>query len=91
MSHPAPRVPLRGAFSPPGPFSVSRGSAPYRLVRLYLRVAGPTAPAPAPAVEDLRASGTGVSYTLHNLGNVTLRPRAALSASGALGRRLLWP
>lgn len=55
--------------------------------RLYLRVAGPTAP--ALAVEDLRASGTGVSYTLHNIGNVTLRPRATLTASGALGRRLL--
>lgn len=61
--------------------------------RLYLRVAGPTAP--ALAVEDVTAvaaaGGTGaeVSYTLHNLGNVTLRPRAALTATGALGRPLL--
>lgn len=39
-------------------------------------------------MENLRASGTEVSYTLHNLGNVTLRPRATLTASGALGREL---
>lgn len=59
--------------------------------RVYLRVTGPTAP--ALAVEDLRttrrgAAGAEVSYTLHNLGNVTLRPRATLTASGALGRTL---
>ncbi|MBT2449105.1 GTPase Era [Streptomyces sp. ISL-43] len=60
--------------------------------RVYLRVTGPTAP--ALAVEDLRttrrgAAGAEISYTLHNLGNVTLRPRAVLTASGALGRSLL--
>lgn len=60
--------------------------------RLYLRVTGPTAP--ALAVEGLRtarrgAGGAEISYTLHNLGNVTLRPRATLTASGALGRGLL--
>lgn len=60
--------------------------------RVYLRVNGPTAP--ALAVEDLRtvrrgAGGAEISYTLHNLGNVTLRPRATLTASGTLGRRLL--
>lgn len=60
--------------------------------RVYLRVTGPTAP--ALAVEDLRTvrrgtAGAEVSYTLHNLGNVTLRPRATLTASGALGRSLL--
>ncbi|CAM5435813.1 hypothetical protein SAVIM338S_02550 [Streptomyces avidinii] len=59
--------------------------------RVYLRVTGPTAP--ALAVEGLRvtggaAGGAEISYTLHNLGNVTLRPRAALRASGALGRAL---
>lgn len=59
--------------------------------RLYLRVGGPTAA--ALAVEDVRvaadARGAEVSYTLRNLGNVTLRPRAALTATGALGRTLL--
>lgn len=58
--------------------------------RLYLRVGGPTAA--ALAVEDVRiaadAWGAEVSYTLRNLGNVTLRPRAALTATGALGRTL---
>ncbi|TDU78295.1 GTP-binding protein Era [Streptomyces sp. KS 21] len=72
-----------GAAAPARGIGVQQAVA----ARLYLRVAGPTAP--ALAVEDLRASGTGVSYTLRNLGNVTLRPRATLSASGALGRRLL--
>ncbi|MEJ8644431.1 hypothetical protein WKI68_30215 [Streptomyces sp. MS1.HAVA.3] len=38
---------------------------------------------------DRRGAGAEVSYTLHNIGNVTLRPRAGLTASGALGRRLL--
>lgn len=60
--------------------------------RVYLRVTGPTAP--ALAVEDLRtvrrgAAGAEVSYTLRNLGNVTLRPRAVLTVTGALGRPLL--
>ncbi|MET3983722.1 GTP-binding protein Era [Streptomyces sp. PvR034] len=59
--------------------------------RVHLRVAGPTAP--ALAVEGLavtrRGSGAEVSYTLHNLGNVTLRPRTALTAGGAFGRSLL--
>lgn len=59
--------------------------------RLYLRVTGPTAPAlvlRGVAVER-RGAGAEVSYTLHNIGNVTLRPHATLTASGALGRRLL--
>ncbi len=60
--------------------------------RLYLRVIGPTAP--ALAVRDVTVDRRGgaaaeVSYTLHNTGNVTLRPRVTLTASGALGRRLL--
>lgn len=58
--------------------------------RLYLRVTGPTAP--ALAVRDVRVgrdgSGARVSYTLHNNGNVTLRPHGTLTASGALGRPL---
>lgn len=59
--------------------------------RLYLRVTGPTAPALAVRDVSVRRHGAGaeVSYTLHNLGNVTLRPRAALTATGALGRPLL--
>lgn len=63
--------------------------------RVHLRVAGPTAP--ALAVEDLavrtvRTPGTvraEITYTLHNLGNVTLRPRGTLAADGLLGRSLL--
>lgn len=59
--------------------------------RVYLRVAGPTAP--ALAVEDLRvtgraAAGAEISYTLRNFGNVTLRPRADLAVTGTLGRTL---
>lgn len=59
--------------------------------RLYLRVTGPTAA--ALTVRDVtvnrRGSGVDISYTLHNIGNVTLRPRVTLTATGALGRRLL--
>lgn len=59
--------------------------------RVYLRVTGPTAP--ALVVRDVsvhrQGSGAEVAYTLHNIGNVTLRPRAGLAASGALGRPLL--
>lgn len=59
--------------------------------RVYLRVTGPTAP--ALVVRDVsvhrQGSGAEVAYTLHNIGNVTLRPRAGLTASGALGRPLL--
>ncbi len=59
--------------------------------RMYLRVTGPTAP--ALAVGDVtvhrRGAAAEISYTLHNTGNVTLRPRAGLTATGALGRRLL--
>lgn len=58
--------------------------------RLYLRVTGPTAP--ALAVRDVRVGGSDgraeVTYTLHNRGNVTLRPRAVLTVSGAFGRTL---
>ncbi|MFJ8583886.1 DUF916 domain-containing protein [Streptomyces sp. NPDC093595] len=67
--------------------------------RIHLRVTGPTVP--ALAVEDVTWSadaplvpGTGestalISYTLHNTGNVTLSPRAALRAEGLFGRTLL--
>ncbi|MEU8541600.1 DUF916 domain-containing protein [Streptomyces sp. NPDC048717] len=67
--------------------------------RVYLRVGGPTVP--ALAVEDVTLDqdrplipGTGastavVSYTLHNRGNVTLSPKAALRARGLFGRTLL--
>ncbi|WKD34732.1 GTPase Era [Streptomyces xanthophaeus] len=59
--------------------------------RLYLRVTGPTAPALTVrrVTVNRRGSGADVSYTLHNIGNVTLRPRATLTAAGALGRPLL--
>lgn len=60
--------------------------------RLYLRVTGPTAPALAVRDVSVRRRGDGgaeVLYTLRNLGNVTLRPRAVLTVSGALGRPLL--
>ncbi|MCX4719369.1 DUF916 domain-containing protein [Streptomyces virginiae] len=69
-----------------------RGIGVQRAVaaRLYLRVTGPTAP--ALTVRDVtvhrRGSGADISYTLHNIGNVTLRPRATLTATGALGRSL---
>ncbi|CAM5525310.1 hypothetical protein SAVIM40S_07300 [Streptomyces avidinii] len=59
--------------------------------RLYLRVTGPTAPALTVrgVTVNRRGSGADISYTLHNTGNVTLRPRVALTATGVLGRRLL--
>ncbi len=58
--------------------------------RLYLRVSGPTAPALAVrgVTVSRRDTGAEVSYTLHNLGNVTLRPSAELTASATLGRAL---
>ncbi|GGS44800.1 WxL protein peptidoglycan domain-containing protein [Streptomyces cinerochromogenes] len=67
--------------------------------RVYLRVGGPTLP--ALSVGDLRVShhqplvpGLGdstatVSYTLRNTGNVTLHPKAELTARGLFGRTLL--
>lgn len=59
--------------------------------RLYLRVTGPTAPALTVrgVTVQRRGSGADISYTLHNIGNVTLRPRVTLTATGVLGRRLL--
>ncbi len=88
--HPGAIVAVEDAPGGTGPgIGVRRAVA----ARLYLRVTGPTAP--ALAVRDLAvtprhgAAGAEVSYTLHNLGNVTLRPRATLTASGAFGRRLL--
>ncbi len=59
--------------------------------RLYLRVTGPTAAALTVrgVTVNRRGSGADISYTLHNIGNVTLRPRVTLTATGALGRRLL--
>ncbi|GHI89768.1 hypothetical protein Sxan_71320 [Streptomyces xanthophaeus] len=74
------------------PGATARGIGVQQAVaaRVYLRVTGPTAP--ALAVREVavgrRGAGAEVSYTLHNLGNITLRPRAALTASGALGRPL---
>ncbi|PWK73626.1 GTP-binding protein Era [Streptomyces sp. CG 926] len=59
--------------------------------RLYLRVTGPTAPALTVRGVTVRRRGSGadISYTLTNIGNVTLRPRAGLTATGVLGRSLL--
>lgn len=59
--------------------------------RLYLRVTGPTAPVLTVrgVTVHRRGSGADISYTLHNIGNVTLHPRATLTATGALGRSLL--
>ncbi|MEU7021762.1 DUF916 domain-containing protein [Streptomyces sp. NPDC046203] len=67
--------------------------------RVYLRVGGPTVPALAvedvtldqdrPLVPGTGASTAVVSYTLHNRGNVTLSPKAALRARGLFGRTLL--
>ncbi len=77
---------------PPGA-AAPRGIGVQQAVgaRLYLRVTGPTAPALAvrDVTVDRRGADAEVSYTLHNIGNVTLRPRATLTADGALGRRLL--
>ncbi|MFD2123043.1 hypothetical protein ACFSNO_32180 [Streptomyces cirratus] len=58
--------------------------------RLYLRVTGPAAPALAVRDVRVRAHGNGaeITYTLSNLGNVTLRPRATLTATGTAGRGL---
>ncbi|MFI8106242.1 DUF916 domain-containing protein [Streptomyces sp. NPDC086023] len=59
--------------------------------RVHLRVSGPTEP--ALAVEGLGVRQDGdtaeVSYTLRNLGNVTLHPRARLVARGVLSGRLV--
>ncbi|MFF5972062.1 DUF916 domain-containing protein [Streptomyces sp. NPDC012769] len=67
--------------------------------RVYLRVGGPTVPGLAvedvtldqdrPLVPGTRAGSAVVSYTLHNLGNVTLHPKVSLKARGLLGRTLL--
>lgn len=59
--------------------------------RVYLRVTGPTAPALAVRGVTVRRSGSAaeIAYTLHNTGNVTLRPRVSLAVTGAFGRRLL--
>lgn len=56
--------------------------------RLYLRVTGPTAPALAVRDVRVRADGDGaeITYALRNLGNVTLRPRITLTATGTAGR-----
>ncbi len=59
--------------------------------RVYLRVTGPTAPALAVRGVTVGRSGSAaeIAYTLHNTGNVTLRPRVSLAVTGAFGRRLL--
>jgi hypothetical protein len=67
--------------------------------RVYLTVGGPTLPALAvenvrishhqPLIPGLGDSTATISYTLHNTGNVTLRPRVALKAEGLFGRTLL--
>jgi hypothetical protein len=67
--------------------------------RVYLQVGGPTLPALAvenvhishhqPLIPGLGDSTATISYTLHNTGNVTLEPKAKLTASGLFGRTLL--
>ncbi|WP_329217178.1 DUF916 domain-containing protein [Streptomyces sp. NBC_01485] len=67
--------------------------------RVYLTVGGPTVPALAvenvhishhqPLIPGLGDSTATISYTLHNTGNVTLEPKAALTARGLFGRTLL--
>ncbi|WP_324784302.1 WxL protein peptidoglycan domain-containing protein [Streptomyces sp. H51] len=67
--------------------------------RVYLRVGGPVLPAIAvenvrvshhqPIVPGLGDSTATISYTLHNTGNVTLRPEVELKARGLFGRTLL--
>ncbi|MFC5804348.1 WxL protein peptidoglycan domain-containing protein [Streptomyces formicae] len=83
----------------PGPGSLAVGVQQAVGARIYLRVTGPTVA--ALAVEDVTyepdrplVPGTGtsrarISYTLHNRGNVTLNPKAALRAEGLFGRTLL--
>lgn len=87
--HPGAVVALEEAPAAGGPGIGVRQAV---AARVYLRVTGPTAP--ALAVRDVRAAraadgrGTEISYVLHNLGNVTLRPRVTLIATGAFGRPL---
>jgi hypothetical protein len=67
--------------------------------RVYLQVGGPTLPALAvedvhvshhqPLVPGLGDSTATISYTLHNTGNITLHPKARLTARGLFGRTLL--
>ncbi|MFF5531587.1 WxL protein peptidoglycan domain-containing protein [Streptomyces cinerochromogenes] len=67
--------------------------------RVYLRVGGPTLPALSvgdlrishhqPLVPGLGDSTATISYTLRNTGNVTLHPKAELTARGLFGRTLL--
>ncbi|MER6427305.1 DUF916 domain-containing protein [Streptomyces sp900105245] len=67
--------------------------------RVYLRVGGPTLGALAvehlrighhqPAMPGFGDSTATVSYTLRNTGNVTLHPKARLTARGLFGRTLL--
>lgn len=67
--------------------------------RVYLTVGGPTLPALAvenvhishhqPLIPGLGDSTATISYTLHNTGNVTLKPKVALRAEGLFGRTLL--
>ncbi|SER79655.1 protein of unknown function [Streptomyces sp. yr375] len=67
--------------------------------RVYLTVGGPTLPALAvenvhvshhqPLIPGLGDSTATISYTLHNTGNVTLEPKARLTARGLFGRTLL--
>ncbi|MFJ6940938.1 DUF916 domain-containing protein [Streptomyces sp. NPDC101132] len=58
--------------------------------RVHLRVSGPTAPMIAVEGLGVRREGRAavVTYTLRNLGNVTLHPAATLHARGLLGRDL---
>ncbi|MER5431970.1 DUF916 domain-containing protein [Streptomyces sp. NPDC002588] len=67
--------------------------------RVYLTVGGPRLPALAvenvhishhqPLIPGLGDSTATISYTLHNTGNVTLEPKAQLTARGLFGRTLL--
>ncbi|MEU8518206.1 DUF916 domain-containing protein [Streptomyces sp. NBC_01216] len=97
--HPGAVVALDERVEGGGSGAVAVGVRRAVAARVYLRVDGPAVP--ALGVEDVTLSqdrplvpGTGessavVSYTLHNRGNVTLRPKVALRAEGLLGRTLL--
>ncbi|MET9672961.1 DUF916 domain-containing protein [Streptomyces sp. NPDC006482] len=97
--HPGALVALDERVSPSGSGSVAVGVQRAVGARVYLRVNGPTVPALAvedvtldqdrPLVPGLGDSSAVVSYTLHNLGNVTLAPKVVLRAEGLFGRTLL--
>ncbi|AJF65121.1 WxL protein peptidoglycan domain-containing protein [Streptomyces vietnamensis] len=97
--HPGALVALDERIAPGAKGSVAVGVQRAVGARVYLRVNGPTVPALAvedlaldqdrPLVPGTRTSSALVSYTLHNLGNVTLNPKVVLKARGLFGRTLL--